>query len=283
MLSSGVPVYQQSMQQLDGNELHVCPYDASHRVAAKRFVRHIIKCRKNHPGADTSVCPFNARHIVPKPELQIHISSCLDRRMIENEINCERLNIDGDEARGDTSVPPYSGNDVHDWGEDEDWDREIAATETQRPNYRTQTPSNRYVWNSSDANEEGENNPTSASKYATQTSQPFPMERRPVGPPQLRSGVVGLGRGRIRNPEAGDQKKSREPGNRPGPSGGASLAANFNMQPRTATQPRHEPNPSAQSRPTVSRRPMRPPAYRNLESVDDTLDEEIRQSLATIE
>ena len=55
MMSSGVPVYQQSMQQLDGNELHVCPYDPSHRVAAKRFVRHIIKCRKNHPGADTVI------------------------------------------------------------------------------------------------------------------------------------------------------------------------------------------------------------------------------------
>ena len=52
MMSSGVPVYQQSMQQMDKDELHVCPYDPSHRVAAKRFVRHILKCRKNHAGAD---------------------------------------------------------------------------------------------------------------------------------------------------------------------------------------------------------------------------------------
>jgi len=58
MMSSGVPVYQQSMQQLDQNELHVCPYDSSHRVASKRFVRHIIKCRKNHAGAEKVLLCF---------------------------------------------------------------------------------------------------------------------------------------------------------------------------------------------------------------------------------
>lgn len=53
-----VPIYQQSMQQLDGNDLFVCPYDDSHRVAAKRFVRHVIKCRKNHPNADKVQSPL---------------------------------------------------------------------------------------------------------------------------------------------------------------------------------------------------------------------------------
>ena len=91
------------------------------------------------------------------------------------------------------------------------------------------------------------------------------MDRRPVGPPQMRSGVVGMGRGRIRNnADARQQKKSRfiklhtptmlhfillnnllrDP--RPGPSGGASLAANFNVQPRAVEQPRRELSPPAQ-------------------------------------
>ena len=48
MIRSGVPVYQQSMQHVDKDDLHVCPYDDSHRVAANRFVRHLKKCRKNH-------------------------------------------------------------------------------------------------------------------------------------------------------------------------------------------------------------------------------------------
>ena len=30
----------------DPNELLICPYDAVHRVAAKRFPYHLQKCRK---------------------------------------------------------------------------------------------------------------------------------------------------------------------------------------------------------------------------------------------
>ncbi|CAK8688251.1 unnamed protein product [Clavelina lepadiformis] len=78
---------QQSMRQSDSDELFVCPYDPVHRISAKRYVGHIMKCKKNHPGADKDVCSFNARHIVPKPELQMHMSSCPDRTMFEFEIN----------------------------------------------------------------------------------------------------------------------------------------------------------------------------------------------------
>ena len=47
-----VRVYQSSMQQFNKDELKVCPYDDSHRVAAKRLQAHLIKCRRNHPGHD---------------------------------------------------------------------------------------------------------------------------------------------------------------------------------------------------------------------------------------
>ena len=47
-----VSVQMQTMQGLDKDELFVCPYDPVHRVAAKRFVRHLLKCKKQHPNAE---------------------------------------------------------------------------------------------------------------------------------------------------------------------------------------------------------------------------------------
>ena len=35
----------------DYQEIKTCPYDPSHRVHAKRFLRHIMKCQKNYPNA----------------------------------------------------------------------------------------------------------------------------------------------------------------------------------------------------------------------------------------
>nr|CAB3261306.1 uncharacterized protein LOC100176891 [Phallusia mammillata] len=125
MMSSDVYVYQQNMQQTDKDELFVCPYDPVHRITAKRFVRHILKCQKNHPKSNKKICPFNARHIIPKPELQMHISMCPDKRLLEHEINCERIAFRNSELRGDTSVPSFSTMEDLDFGSHEDWDEEI--------------------------------------------------------------------------------------------------------------------------------------------------------------
>ena len=35
----------------DYQEIKTCPYDPSHRVHAKRFLRHLMKCQKNYPNA----------------------------------------------------------------------------------------------------------------------------------------------------------------------------------------------------------------------------------------
>ena len=35
----------------DYQDIKTCPYDPSHRVTAKRFLSHIMKCEKNHPNA----------------------------------------------------------------------------------------------------------------------------------------------------------------------------------------------------------------------------------------
>ncbi|CAK8688335.1 unnamed protein product [Clavelina lepadiformis] len=73
----------------------------------------------------------------------------------------------------------------------------------------------------------------------SQTLQPFPMERRPLTEPQLRSGFVGMARGRnLNRPE---QKPSKENRSRE-PTTMKSLADNFSVKPtKPATRPSHQP------------------------------------------
>ncbi|CAK8688249.1 unnamed protein product [Clavelina lepadiformis] len=232
---------QQSMRQSDSDELFVCPYDPVHRISAKRYVGHITKCKKNHPGADKDVCPFNARHIVPKPELQMHMSTCPDRSMFEFEINKERLSDDGDEVKVCTSLPPPLPSQDLDFGDDEDWDLEVSEEEKQRrPNYRPNPTSTR--WRMEVNVEEQQLQATPSELRPSQTLQPFPMERRPLTEPQLRSGFVSMARGRnLNRPEQkpskeNSQLRSSEPTTMP------SLAANFSVKPtKPAGRPSHQP------------------------------------------
>ncbi|XP_039263964.2 uncharacterized protein LOC120339828 [Styela clava] len=120
-----VEINMQTTMSSDKDELFICPYDPVHRVAARRYIRHIIKCRRNFPLVEKAVCPFNARHVVPKPELRHHLSCCPDARMIESEINFDRCGYDGDEVKGDTSMPPMQSQPL-DFGSEENWDDEIA-------------------------------------------------------------------------------------------------------------------------------------------------------------
>ena len=61
------------MRKSDSDELFVCPYDPVHRISAKRYVGHIMKCKKNHPGADKviltcfiSVLQINCKLLIKK-------------------------------------------------------------------------------------------------------------------------------------------------------------------------------------------------------------------------
>nr|XP_039259853.1 uncharacterized protein LOC120336274 [Styela clava] len=114
-----VGVSQVTQQTTDKDELFVCPFDPIHRISAKRFVYHIIKCRKNHPHIETETCPFNARHIVLKPDIRHHTSICPDRKLVELELNSlDRLELSNDQLT--VSSEPLN------FGDDEDWDQEIA-------------------------------------------------------------------------------------------------------------------------------------------------------------
>lgn len=67
----------------DPDRLMVCPYDESHRIKAKRFQHHLLKCRKNHPDKDFVTCPFNAKHVMLRHEIRYHVSRCPDRVSVE--------------------------------------------------------------------------------------------------------------------------------------------------------------------------------------------------------
>nr|XP_002126196.1 gametocyte-specific factor 1 homolog [Ciona intestinalis] len=114
-----VPVYMQSMQDSNKDEMVICPYDPVHRISVKRFVRHIHKCKKNHPNANMATCPFNARHIIPKPEMEQHIEICPDK---DSDINFMV-------AESEISVIPTSYEELY-FGDEEDWDEE-ARNNTQ--------------------------------------------------------------------------------------------------------------------------------------------------------
>ncbi|XP_069106338.1 uncharacterized protein [Argopecten irradians] len=111
----------------DPEEMVECPYDKVHMIAAKRMQYHLMKCRRNHPGADFAVCPYNARHEVRKPELRYHMANCPDKARLEPSILYEqnKENRDGQYIKGNTDLPRYA--DSEEYVSVENWDEEIPS------------------------------------------------------------------------------------------------------------------------------------------------------------
>ena len=63
----------------DPDTLMICPYDEAHRIKARRFQHHLMKCRQNHPDKDFVNCPFNAKHVMLRHDVRHHVSRCPDR------------------------------------------------------------------------------------------------------------------------------------------------------------------------------------------------------------
>ncbi|XP_060068141.1 uncharacterized protein LOC132548303 [Ylistrum balloti] len=111
----------------DPEEMIECPYDKVHMIAAKRMQYHMMKCRRNHPGADFAVCPYNARHEVRRPELRYHMVNCPDKARLEPSILHEqnKENRDGQYFKGNTDLPRYA--DSSNFESVENWDEEIPS------------------------------------------------------------------------------------------------------------------------------------------------------------
>lgn len=92
----------------DPDTLMICPYDEAHRIKAKRFQHHLMKCRQNHPDKDFVNCPFNAKHVMLRHDVRHHVSRCPDRSTIEQyNYKGSEKDEDGFYFKGNTSVPSY--------------------------------------------------------------------------------------------------------------------------------------------------------------------------------
>ncbi|XP_072042717.1 uncharacterized protein [Amphiura filiformis] len=117
-----------NFDMVDPDAEFICPYDPVHKIIAKRFPYHVMRCRKNWNGRSMLTCVFNARHIVPASEHRHHIDNCPDRKCIEADFAYQQrlagVHQSGFNTKGCTSLPNYD-RDVEPDAE-EDWDNEIS-------------------------------------------------------------------------------------------------------------------------------------------------------------
>jgi len=108
----------------DPNAEIICPYDETHVISVKRFQRHLVKCRQNHPEKDFVTCPFNARHMFLRSDLRKHLSHCADRVTLDPDVLQEEDPETGEILRlkGKTDMPKAPENIHH---SAENWDDEI--------------------------------------------------------------------------------------------------------------------------------------------------------------
>lgn len=75
----------------DPEELMICPFDEVHKIKAKRFQHHLLKCRRNHPDKDFVSCPFNAKHLMLRSEVRHHVTRCPDRVSNFETVTCSEI------------------------------------------------------------------------------------------------------------------------------------------------------------------------------------------------
>jgi len=102
-----------------------CPYNPAHQITVEKIQWHLVKCAKNHPGAQMGVCPFNSAHHVPRPELGYHLGICPDRKMVEKEM----YNAGQDQPKASIPLPPSAPLPPS----EEDWEAEATVVTSYDP------------------------------------------------------------------------------------------------------------------------------------------------------
>ncbi|XP_032238775.2 protein D7 isoform X2 [Nematostella vectensis] len=115
-MSTAIPTF----VNVDPDEMFVCPYDPVHRISAKRFTYHLMKCRRNYSSMEFVRCPFNARHEMPKEELDFHVARCPDKNVIRQDIERETAEPQVFRTSNRPVTPPPTNRE---FGGD-DWDLE---------------------------------------------------------------------------------------------------------------------------------------------------------------
>ncbi|CAF3549666.1 unnamed protein product, partial [Adineta steineri] len=104
----------------DPDDYWLCPYHPDHKVLAKRFQYHIMKCAKANPHIRRVKCSFNATHLITPNELFKHMSTCPDNQAVHDAIA---------QGMGDFNWEDNSSSDKNERQmavimNGEDWDRE---------------------------------------------------------------------------------------------------------------------------------------------------------------
>ncbi|CAG2164675.1 unnamed protein product [Oppiella nova] len=121
-----------------GLNLKTCPYNASHRVKASKYQKHITECAKQYPNSGLVDCPFNANHRIPAHELAQHQIQCPDnaatiRGVFERAVTKQRdvLVADG------TQVKPQ-------WMTEDEWSDEYAVKTEEGSHAKVSAGDNNY-------------------------------------------------------------------------------------------------------------------------------------------
>lgn len=106
----------------DPDDYWLCPYDPNHKVLAKRFQYHIMRCAKAYPHIRRVKCSFNATHLTAPSELFKHMSTCPDNQAVHDAIarGMSDFNWEGNASEtNDRQIAVVMNG--------EDWDREANA------------------------------------------------------------------------------------------------------------------------------------------------------------
>ncbi|XP_052897061.1 uncharacterized protein LOC128303990 [Anopheles moucheti] len=57
-----------------------CPFDPLHKIAAKTFASHLVKCKRQHPDIKLVTCHFDTSHLVKEENLRDHMKTCSGRK-----------------------------------------------------------------------------------------------------------------------------------------------------------------------------------------------------------
>ncbi|CAF1082465.1 unnamed protein product [Didymodactylos carnosus] len=121
----------------DPDDFWLCPFDTNHKVLAKRFQYHLMRCAKANPHIRRVKCSFNATHLTTPEELIKHMSQCPDNGAVHNasaaglrEFNWNNDNstrqmayiADGEDWDKDVHrIEPFTEEEIQQMNRDNEW------------------------------------------------------------------------------------------------------------------------------------------------------------------
>lgn len=194
-----------------------CPYEENHKVRNQRLQIHLVQCRRNNPAMakQTKRCPFNAKHVVPKIELSFHIMTCPDRSIVDREILHDTQR---DEAKSAANQAPIVNHNLQVDEHSDNWEHEIVENSSEPFIFSSDLQQQKQKFNASrqprsepavldDGGDVGRMLRPAQPIHTTLYQPPQPSSR-PTGVLPSTMKQVGIGRGWVRLPVAGNTQSA---------------------------------------------------------------------------